>query len=339
VSVELLRDMIKVHEQEGDPLGFDDQTVELVKNWWLPIEKAELPGMQIQLYPAGHVAGAAMTGIRSEGKSILYTGDFSLHSTEILDGCNLDVLPHEPDVLISESTYGGTIRQPRNELSDKLLAEAADTLRHRGSVLIPTFAFHRSQEMAKRVDQAIEDGTLPKRNAYVLSRLANKITTIFNGYKDEFKAELQAEAKPFDYKHVKNIERISEIEEPAIVICTPGFGHAGASLSLLNTWAEIEENTIIITSGYLPPDSPLKLAKEKHYIKVDGERYPVQAKIVQIELSGHADQRELVEFVKQLKPKRTLLVHGDLKAAEALSSEISPLTQVIIPRKNETITI
>lgn len=331
--------MIKVHEQEGDPLGFDDQTVDRVKNWWVPIEKTELPGMQIKLYPAGHVAGAAMTSIRLEGKSLLYTGDFCLHNTEILDGCNLDTLPHEPDVLISESTYGGTIRQPRSELSDKLLTEAADTLRHRGNVLIPTFAFHRSQEMAKRIDQAIATGALPKRNAYVLSKLANKITTIFKGYKDQFKTELQAEAKPFEYKHIKNIERTSEIEEPAIVICTPGFGHAGASLSLLNKWAEIEENTIIITSGYLPPDSPLKLAKEKHYIKVDGERYPVQAKIVKIELSGHADQRELVELIQQLKPKRTLLVHGDLKAAEALSSEISNLTQVCIPKKNETITV
>jgi len=331
--------MIKVHEQEGDPLEFNGQTVNQIKNWWASIEKTELPGMQIQLYPAGHVAGAAMTGIRAEGKSLLYTGDFCLHSTEILDGCNLDVLPRAPDVLISESTYGGTIRQPRSELSNRLLAEAADTLRHRGSVLIPTFAFHRSQEMAKRIDQAIKDGALPKRNAYVLSRLANKITTIFSGYKDEFKAELQAEAKPFEYKHVKNIERTSEIEEPAIVICTPGFGHAGASLNLLNMWAEIEENTVIITSGYLPSDSPLKLAKDKHYIKVDGERYPVRAKIVQIELSGHADQRGLIELVQQLKPKKTLLVHGDLKAAEALSNEISTLTQVYIPKKNETITV
>ena len=64
---------------------------------------------------------------------------------------------------------------------------------------------------------------------------------------------------------------------------------------------------------------------------------PVQAKIVQIELSGHADQRELVELVQQLKPKRTVLVHGDLKQAEALSKQISELTEVYIPEKNETI--
>jgi Cft2 family RNA processing exonuclease len=145
--------------------------------------------------------------------------------------------------------------------------------------------------------------------------------------------------KPFEYKYVQEIDQTAEIDEPAIVICTPGFGHAGASLSLLNAWAEFEENTIIVTSGYLPQDSPLKLAKDKHYIKIDSERYPVNAKIVQIELSGHADQRELVELIGYLKPKRTVLVHGDLKQAEALSEQVSKITEVSIPEKNESIII
>ena len=173
----------------------------------------------------------------------------------------------------------------------------------------------------------------------MISKLAHRITTIFNGYKDLFKPESQPLAKPFEYRHVRQIERTMDIDEPAIVICTPGFGHAGASLNLLKDWAEIEENTIIVTSGYLPPDSPLNLAKDKHYIKIDGERRPVQAKIVQIELSGHADQRELEELVQRLKPKHTILVHGDLKQAEALSKQIEDLTEVCIPRKNETINL
>ena len=294
VTVELLKDMIKVNEYNGTPLGYDNQTVDQVKGAWVPKDTMALADMNIELYPAGHVAGAAMTGIHAEGKSLLYTGDFCLHDTEILTGCNPQLLPQQPDVLISESTYGGTIRPQRSELIDQLYSEISYTIKHRGNVLIPTFAFHRSQEMAKRIDQAIENGMLPKCNVYMLSKLANKITTIFNNYGNLFKQQTQQRAKPFEYKHVQEIERTTDIEEPAIVICTPGFGHAGASLSLLNAWAEIEENTIIVTSGYLPPDSPLKLAKDKHYIKVDAERYPVQAKIAQIELSGHADQRELV---------------------------------------------
>jgi uncharacterized protein len=339
VTVELLKDMIKVNEYNGTPLGCDSQAVDQVKSQWVSTENLSLADMNIELLPAGHVAGASMISIRTEGKTLLYTGDFCLHDTEILDGCNQDLLPQQPDVLISESTYGGTIRQPRGELIDQLYTEIAYTIKHRGNVLIPTFAFHRSQEMAKRIDQAIENGTLPRCNVYMLSKLANKITSIFNIYPQLFKQQAQRQAKPFEYRYVQEIERTEEINEPAVVICTPGFGHAGASLSLLNEWAEIEENTVIVTSGYLPPDSPLKLAKDKHYIKIDGERWPVQAKIVQIELSGHADQQELVELIQRLKPKQTLLVHGDLKEAEALSKQVSELTKVSIPEKNISIRV
>lgn len=338
-TVELLKDMIKVNEFNGTSLGVDNQTVDQVKASWIPTDTLALADMNIELYSAGHVAGAAMVSIHADGKSLLYTGDFCLHDTEILVGCNPQLIPKQPDVLISESTYGGTIRQQRSELIDQLYNEINYTIKHRGNVLIPTFAFHRSQEMAKRIDQAIENGALPKCNVYMISKLANKITKIFNNYSDLFKPQTKHRAKPFEYKHVQEVERVSDIEEPAIVICTPGFGQAGASLRLLNAWAEIEENTIIITSGYLPPDSPLKLAKDKHYIKIDGERYPVNAKIVKIELSGHADQKELVELIMQLKPKQTVLVHGDLKEAEALSKQVSELTQVTIPEKNEEVTI
>ncbi|MGE5532890.1 MAG: MBL fold metallo-hydrolase [Bacillota bacterium] len=339
VSVDLLKDMVKVNEFNGTPLGYDSQTADQLKSSWVSSDSMDVLDMNLKMYPAGHVAGAAMTGIRAEGKSLLYTGDFCIHDTEILEGCNPDLLPKEPDVLISESTYGGTVRPPRGELIDQLLEEIKGTLKHRGNVLIPTFAFHRSQEMAKRLDAAIENGTLPNRNVYMISKLAHKITTVFNSYKDLFKQEAQPLTKPFEYRHVKEVERTTEIDEPAIVVCTPGFGHAGASLNLLNNWAEIEENTIIVTSGYLPTDSPLKLAKDKRYVKIDGERYPVQAKIVQIELSGHADQSELVDLVQRLKPKRTILVHGDSKQAEALSKQIEEITDVFIPEKNETINL
>jgi len=168
-----------------------------------------------------------------------------LHDTEILVGCNPQLLPQQPDVLISESTYGGTVRPQRSELIDQMYAEISYTLKHRGNVLIPTFAFHRSQEMAKRIDQAIESGLLPKRNVYMLSKLANKITEIFNGYSPLFKQQSQKRAKPFEYKHVQEIEQTTDIEEPAIVICTPGFGNAGASLSLLNKWAEVRRTRLL----------------------------------------------------------------------------------------------
>jgi len=207
------------------------------------------------------------------------------------------------------------------------------------NVLVPTFAFHRSQEMARRIDQAIENGTLPKYNSYTISALAHKINGHFNANKQLFTAEVQEQNQPFSYKHVENVEKITDVKEPAIVICTAGFGHAGASLSLLAQWADCEDNLVIVTSGYLPPDSPLKLAMETGYFRAEGEKIPMAAKIDKIELSGHADQTELIQLVTQLKPKKTLLVHGNLDEAQTLAEKLAGLTDVCIPEKGETISI
>ncbi|MCW4006289.1 MAG: MBL fold metallo-hydrolase [Candidatus Bathyarchaeota archaeon] len=338
ITVDLLKDMIKIQNSKGKA-NYDIQAAAKVKDSWLVTDHLNLPGMTAQLHGAGHVAGAKMISLQCEDKTVLYTGDFCLHDTEILDGCTIDALPKTPDVLISESTYGGKVRPPRKELIEQFFSKVKVTLRHRGNVLIPTFAFHRTQEMAKRIDNAITQGVLPKYNVYTISNLANKVTAHFNANPHLFTKELQEQSQPFTYKHVKNLERTSEIQEPAIVICTSGFGHAGASLNLLMQWAEVDYNTIILTSGYLPPDSPMKAAKENRHFKVNGESFTLQADITQIELSGHADQTQLTKLVEKLKPKKTLLIHGDIEQAQALKQKISPLTNVHIPEKQETITI
>ncbi|MCJ7713081.1 MBL fold metallo-hydrolase, partial [Candidatus Bathyarchaeota archaeon] len=338
VTVELLHDMIKIQNGKGT-FDFENKDANNIGKCWWNRDSMALPGMNIQLHPAGHVAGAKITSIQSEEKKIAYTGDFCIHDTEILEGCNLETLPKRPDVLITESTYGGKIRPSRTELIDQFLNQMLCTMERKGNVLIPTFAFHRSQEMAKRIDTAIEDGVLPRYNVYTISNLAHRITGYFNQNKQLFTQKIQQQKQPFNYRHVQHLYRTSQIKEPAIVICTSGFGHAGASLHLLAEWAEDEANSVILTSGYLPPDSPLKSAKENKSFKDNGETISVQAEVKQIELSGHADQLELIQLVTKLKPKRTVLVHGDLEQAELLSEKISEMTDVCIPQENEVIDV
>jgi Cft2 family RNA processing exonuclease len=155
-----------------------------------------------------------------------------------------------------------------------------------------------------------------------------------------FRKEIKKQKHPFNYRHIKHLYQTSQIKEPAIVICTSGFGHAGASLRLLADWADDKANSVILTSGYLPPDSPLKSAKENRYFKTsDGDTISVKADVKQIELSGHADQFELIQLISKVKPERTLLVHGDIEQAEALSEKIQEMTDVCIPERNEIIDV
>jgi Cft2 family RNA processing exonuclease len=339
VTIALLQDMVKVQSQNNYNYPYFPHNANAVREQWWVRDYVALPGMTIKLHPAGHVAGARMTSINSEDKNVLYTGDFCVHDSEILEGCNTEALPKKPDVFIAESTYGGKVRSPRNELVDEFFRQMLAAMDRKGNILIPTFAFHRSQEMAKRIDEAMKKGVLPRYNVYTISNLANKITGYFNENKECFTKKIQRQKQPFNYKHVKHLYRTSQIKEPAVVICTSGFGHAGASLHLLKDWAEDENNSVLLTSGYLPPDSPLKSAKEERKFRNNGDEISVKAEIEQIELSGHADQLELVQMVETLKPKRTILVHGDIEQSQALSEEIEELTEVWIPEKGETIAI
>lgn len=340
VTVDLLHDMIKIQNEKGI-YDFQDQHADRIGGYFHTSDTIALgETVKIQLQSAGHVAGAKITILQSEGKRIIYTGDFCFHDTEILHGCKSEAIPKRPDVLIAECTYGGKVRPPRHELINQFLRQMKLTMARRGNVLIPTFAFHRSQEMAKRIDSAIEAGILPHYNVYTISNLANRITGYFNHNKQLFTKEIKQQKHPFNYRHVKHLYQTSQIKEPAVVICTSGFGHAGASLRLLADWADDKANSIILTSGYLPPDSPLKSAKENGYFKTrDGETISVQADVKQIELSGHADQLELIHLISRVKPERTLLVHGDIEQAEALSEKIQEMTDVCIPERNEIIDV
>jgi Cft2 family RNA processing exonuclease len=338
VTVDLLHDMVKIQNEKGN-FEYDNIHAENVGNCRMNRDSLELPGLKIQLHSAGHVAGAKITCLESEGKRIIYTGDFCIHNTEILQGCRLEALPKRPDVLISESTYGGKVRPPRNELIDQFIDQMSLVMDRGGNVLIPTFAFHRSQEMAKRIDTAIENGVLPRYHVYTISNLAHRINGYFNHNKQLFTKDVKQQKQPFTYRHVKHLYRTTQIEEPAIVICTSGFGHAGASLRLLAEWGGNKNNCVILTSGYLPPDSPLKQAKEEGFFKNEEEVITVNAQVKQIELSGHADQLELIELISKLKPTRTLLVHGDLEQAELLAEKIGEMTDVRIPEMNEVIDV
>lgn len=339
VTADLLQDLINVQRKNGKKGFYGKEDVANIKRSWWARNSVALPDTEIRLYPAGHVLGARMIGMQAGGKKILYTGDFCLHDTEILQGTDLRNLPKEPDVLILESTYGGVTRLDRSVLIEKLFDKIIEAIERKGNVLIPVFAFHRSQEAAKRIDQAMIEGLLPPYNAYMISPLARKITRHFNRHKASLSPEIRDQEEPFAYRHVKHLRKVRDIEEPAIVICTSGFGHAGASRRLLADWAPDEDNTVIVNSGYIPPESPLKVAKEKGVLVENGNKILVKAEVEQIGLSGHADQTELVRLVESLKPKRTLLMHGDFEQAQALSKKICHMTSVEIPEKGETIIV
>jgi Cft2 family RNA processing exonuclease len=115
-----------------------------------PVEIQE--GLVVELFPAGHLPGAVAilltytTAQRSY--KLLYTGDFFLSNSRLVEGLRLEELRGiELNVLIIEGTYG-TARHPHRRNQENQLAERINrAIADRCSVLLPTPALGLGQEL------------------------------------------------------------------------------------------------------------------------------------------------------------------------------------------------
>lgn len=120
--------------------------------WRTPIEF--LDGLTAELYPAGHLPGAAATLLTYTSPtshrtySIFYTGDFFLSNSRLVEGLPLDELRRfQPNVVILEGSYG-TARHPHRRQQENQLAEQISlTLATGRSVLLPVSAIGLAQEL------------------------------------------------------------------------------------------------------------------------------------------------------------------------------------------------
>lgn len=113
--------------EENKPIEFDDFSVKLISS--------------------GHILGATQTLIETDGRSILYTGDFKLWSG--LTSKPIDI--QQADVLITEATYGRPcfkfplIEEIRDEVVKWVLEKAKKGYR----VNLGGYAIGKSQEIVK----------------------------------------------------------------------------------------------------------------------------------------------------------------------------------------------
>ncbi|MBC6454900.1 MAG: MBL fold metallo-hydrolase [Hormoscilla sp. SP5CHS1] len=110
------------------------------------------PGLTAQLFPAGHLPGAAAFLLtyrtRQRTYSIFYTGDFFLSNSRLVEGLRLEeVRGLKPDVLIIEGSYG-TARHPRRRTQENQLAQRISNAIANGcSVLLPVPILGLGQEL------------------------------------------------------------------------------------------------------------------------------------------------------------------------------------------------
>ncbi len=111
-----------------------------------------LPNLTVQLFPAGHLPGAAMILLTDSSgdrpQTLLYTGDLSLANSRLTEGLKLEELRGiTPDVLLIEGSYGTDRHPHRRQLETQLMEKLDRALESGQSVLMPVPALGLAQEL------------------------------------------------------------------------------------------------------------------------------------------------------------------------------------------------
>ncbi len=330
-------------------------------------------GMNCTFYDAGHILGSAIsiiTAHTTEGRTVRlgFTGDLGRFGKPILNDPTLDFAEEDRDLdlLIMESTYGERRHEPVADLKAALLKVVTATVQRGGTVLIPAFAFGRTQVLLYVLHELVNEGRLPGVPIYVDSPLATNLTRVFAEHPELYDRDTQAEflakgQNPFRFDQVRFVGSVAESmelnrqDQPQIIIAASGMCEAGRVLHHLRFKIHNAKNTILIV-GYMAQNTlGRRIAEMGAAYAADGRRgepptvkffnkdYPLRAHVEKIDgFSAHADREEMLRFLKQsnLKIARIALVHGEETQALSFADTLAEAGfQTVVPRRGESLNV
>ena len=319
--------------------------------------------IHVRFNDAGHMLGSAVieVWVKEDGKETktVFTGDLGNNDIPLL---NSPTMIDKADYLIMESTYGSRLHNRNETKAEDFLNIVSETLEKGGTVIIPSFAVGRTQEILYEINnlkqQHKDDEEFQKKfrtimnvPVYVDSPLAISATEVFKENMDLFDEETQklisSGDNPLEFPELKFTETsdeskaLNESPEPCIIISASGMCEVGRIKHHLkhNLWNP--KSTILFVGYQAPGTLGYKIVNGDKVVKIFGEEISVRARIEYIEgYSGHADQEWLMNFIYSFinKPKHIFLVHGEEESQEVLRQKILDDTGigVTIPDLGET---
>src|SRR6185312_7051744 len=151
---------------------------------------------------------------------------------------------------------------------------------------------------------------------------------------------------PFGWRRLRYTRTVEEskalngLHMPFIVIAASGMCEVGRILHHLKNSVEDPRNLILITGFQAEGTLGRAIIHRQPEIKIFGEPIRLRAEVDSIgELSGHADQHELLEWMQPIVPtlKKVFLVHGEPDAQQTLKAEIEKLYKldVVCPARGD----
>lgn len=357
------------NERKGEPKKeplYDVETALRSLELFEPVEYDKLieidDNIHIRFNDAGHMLGSAIIEIwikeNEKNKKIVFTGDLGNNDIPLLSE---PTMIEDADYLVMESTYGDRHHMKNDEKAELFIDIVTDTIRNGGTVVIPSFAVGRTQEILYELNNLKEkrhDNDFQKKYeilmhipVYVDSPLAISATEVFKENMDLFDEKTQRLIKsgdnPLEFPGLKftrtseESKELNESNESSIIISASGMCEVGRIKHHLkhNLWNP--KSTILFVGYQAPGTLGRKIVDGAKLVKIFGEDIAVNARVEYIEgYSGHADQEGLMNFVYSFvkKPSHIFLVHGEPEGQKVLKNMIVDNTHipVTIPGYGET---
>ena len=352
--------------QETKPPLYTAEDAIKSQELFVPVKYDEIIQVDENIYvrfnDAGHMLGSSIIEVwtKEDGKETktVFSGDIGNNDIPLLSS---PTMIESCDYLVMESTYGSRLHMKNDEKAEIFLDVVSETIDNGGTVVIPSFAVGRTQEILYELEKIKEKKhdeefnrkykTLMKVPVYVDSPLAISATEIFKKntdlFEDEIKEKIEAGNNPLEFPGLKftrtadESKALNESQEPSIIISASGMCDVGRIKHHLkhNIWNP--KSTILFVGYQAPGTLGHSIVNGAKKVTIFGEEMAVNARIEYIEgYSGHADQEWLMNFVYSFisKPKHIFLVHGEDDSQTVLKNKILEGTGigVSIPEYGET---
>ena len=315
--------------------------------------------IKLRFRDAGHMLGSAIIELWLKEKDkftkIVFSGDLGMPHRPII---NNPEFIDDADYLVIESTYGDSIHEGVGKSTERLVEIINKTALRGGTVIIPSFAVGRTQELIYELNKYYEYNSdieeYMKIPIYVDSPMAVQATEAFQAnsgsFNEEAKNLIQKGDNPFIFSNLRYIKdqeesmALNKYEFPKVIISSSGMATAGRVRHHLkhNLWNE--KNSLVFVGYQAEGTLGRIILNGVQKVKILGEEVAVNSKVYSLEgLSGHADQIMLMDWIRKFKtkPKKIFIVHGEEDASKALSELIEEEFHIktIIPNIGDSFTI
>lgn len=312
------------------------------------------PGARARFADAGHILGAASIELeiatgdaRQRALRILFSGDIGPAGKAFSTGPQAG---EDFDYVVVEATYGDRERPRVTEASRRsaLRREVLAARKAGGNLVIPAFAVERTQELLHDLVFLMGKGSLPRMPVFLDSPLAARATAVFERYRGRLNIPAGG-GSPFRAPNIHFVETVEQskalnrVAGGAIVLAGSGMCEAGRIRYHLESNLWRPEATVLLVGYQAPGTMGAVLKQGPSSVRIHGQEVAVRARIRSLDVySGHADRRELLDWITQRLPIRRgiFVTHGEEEALADLKKGIVALgleaSRVIIPRFDQT---